>query len=201
MANAPTRPQLHFISQNWMHTTRHHSLHAPTKHRRCTPCDREHHRLLITIHITTMCNQYLQHTARWSMTNTTQNHNCTTRKRSIFDIKTSVNETKQQSTRLEKIINIHNESRSAQVWGIVPQAFVQPQMFVFGLMNLCEPLQTRCCNWSLAKHYTRNTYNIHDRALKCSISFNPLLHHVDLQKICLHWHILTMWLAAPILQW
>ena len=160
MANAPTQPQLHFISQNWMHTTRRHSLHAPTKHRRCTPCDREHHRLLITIHIMSMCNQYLQHTALWSMTNTTQNHNCTTRKRSIFDIKTSVNETKQQSTRLEKDINIHNQSCNAQVWGIVPQVLVQPQMFAFGLMNLYEPLQTRCCNWSLAKHCTWNTYNM-----------------------------------------
>jgi hypothetical protein len=43
-----------------MHTTQHRSLHAPTKHRRCTPRNREYYIQLVKIHITWMCNQYLQ---------------------------------------------------------------------------------------------------------------------------------------------
>ena len=43
-----------------MHTIQHRSLHAPTKHRRCTPCNHEYCKLLVTIHVTLMCNEYLQ---------------------------------------------------------------------------------------------------------------------------------------------
>jgi hypothetical protein len=90
-----------------------------------------------------------------------------------FDIKTGINETKQQSTRLEKNNNIHHQSCRARILRLLYQTLVQLQIFVFGLNEL---LQTRCCNWSLANiahglHATQWSfgmqYNIQSVAASC----------------------------------
>jgi hypothetical protein len=55
---------------------------------------------------------------------TTQYHNCATRKHIMFDIKTSVNETKQQSTRLKNSINVNHQSCKAPILELLYQALV-----------------------------------------------------------------------------
>jgi hypothetical protein len=94
-----------------MHTTQHRSLHAPTKHRRCTPrvlvtANIANYLLPFTLHWCAMDIYNKLHIHPWSKYNTITQPN--KMKAYCFDIKTGINETKQQSTQLEKNNNIHH---------------------------------------------------------------------------------------------
>ena len=113
-------------------------------------------------------------------------HNCTTGKSIISDIKTSVNETKQQSTRIgEEYQYTSSITHSTYSGDIVPDTCCSHKCVYLDCMNRCRH-GAATGHWQNTKHCTWDMYIQHNAALKCSKTFNPLLLHVDLQKICLY---------------